>query len=73
MSYKCAVCGKQVVTGNKVSHSKRHTRTKWLPNLQNIKIILHGRTRKAKVCTSCIRSGKITKPAPRILPQKATA
>ncbi|MDR1452583.1 MAG: 50S ribosomal protein L28, partial [Candidatus Margulisbacteria bacterium] len=26
MSYKCAICGKQVITGNKVSHSKRHTR-----------------------------------------------
>ena len=65
MSYKCVVCGKQVVTGNKVSHSKRHTRTKWLPNLQSIKIILAGRTQKARVCTNCIRSGKIAKPAPR--------
>ena len=65
MSYKCVVCGKQAVTGNKVSHSKRHTRTKWLPNLQNIKIVIGGQTKKAKVCTNCIRSGKVTKPAPR--------
>lgn len=71
MSYKCVVCGKQVVTGNKVSHSKRHTRTKWLPNLQSIKIVLNGRTKKAKVCTNCIRSGKISKPKPRAFVKQA--
>ena len=65
MSNKCVVCGKQVITGNKVSHSKRHTRTKWIPNLQSIKIVLGGQTKKAKVCTRCIRSGKVTKPKPR--------
>ena len=71
MSYKCVVCGKQVISGNKVSHSKRHTRTKWLPNLQSIKIVLGGRTKKAKVCTRCIRSGKAIKPKPRNFVKKA--
>jgi large subunit ribosomal protein L28 len=65
MSYKCVICGKQEVSGNKVSHSNRHTRTKWLPNLQTIKIVLKGVTKRAKVCTQCIKSKKITKPAPR--------
>lgn len=61
MAYKCAICGKQKVTGNNVSHSNRHTRAIWLPNLQNIKIIIKGVVKRTKVCTNCIKSGKITK------------
>jgi large subunit ribosomal protein L28 len=71
MSYQCVICGKKVVTGNNVSHSNRHTRTTWLPNLQNLKIVLNGVTKKAKVCTACIKSGKITRPAKRNKPAKA--
>lgn len=33
MSRVCMVTGKRPVTGNNVSHSKRHTRRRWLPNL----------------------------------------
>jgi large subunit ribosomal protein L28 len=66
MSYKCAVCGKKMITGNNVSHSKRHTRRVWFPNLQSIKIVLAGgRVKRAKVCTTCIRSNKIQKPVKR--------
>ena len=59
---QCEICGKKVISGNKVSHSKRHTRTTWMPNLQNIKILVKkGTVRKATVCTNCIKSGKVTK------------
>ncbi len=34
MSRKCELSGKAVQTGNRVSHSKRHTRHRFLPNLQ---------------------------------------
>jgi large subunit ribosomal protein L28 len=61
MAYKCAVCGKKVVSGNKVSHSSRHTRRKWLPNLQSVRAIIDGVTKRVKVCTSCIKSNKVTK------------
>lgn len=33
MSKVCQVTGKRPVTGNNVSHSKRRTRRRWLPNL----------------------------------------
>lgn len=33
MSRVCMVTGKQTVTGNKISHSNRHTRRRFLPNL----------------------------------------
>ncbi len=34
MSRVCAVTKKRVLAGNKVSHSNRKTRTRFLPNLQ---------------------------------------
>lgn len=33
MSKVCQVTGKRPVTGNNVSHSKRRTKRRWLPNL----------------------------------------
>lgn len=61
MSNKCEVCGKGQVTGNNVSHSNRHTKRKWNANIQSVRIEQDGRVRKAKVCTSCIRSNKINR------------
>jgi large subunit ribosomal protein L28 len=57
----CEICGKIPTYGHKVSHSHKSTNRRWEPNLQNIKIMLNGEKIKAKVCTSCIRSGKIQK------------
>lgn len=36
MARRCAITGKQVMSGNKVSHSHRKTRRRFLPNMQNI-------------------------------------
>ncbi|MFC1517663.1 50S ribosomal protein L28 [Candidatus Margulisiibacteriota bacterium] len=63
MSYQCEICGKKPVTGNKRSHSNIKTRIRWIPNLQTMKIIVDGRVMRAKVCTSCLRSG-LAKKAP---------
>lgn len=60
MSRKCEICGKGQVSGNKVSHSMRHTRRKWDANIQTVRIReANGRVRKAKVCTRCLRSGLV--------------
>ncbi|WP_352396992.1 50S ribosomal protein L28, partial [Aminobacterium colombiense] len=43
-----------------VSHSNRHTRRRWLVNLQNVKVDLGaGETRRMKICTKCLKSGKV--------------
>ena len=34
MSAKCQITGRAVGFGNKVSHSHRHTRRRWSPNIQ---------------------------------------
>lgn len=61
MSRKCAVCGKGPMVGNRVSHAHNLNKRRWLPNLQRITISLDGKVRNAYVCTSCIRTGKVTK------------
>jgi large subunit ribosomal protein L28 len=44
------------MTGNNVSHSKRHTRRRFMPNLHSTHVVRAGRLVKAKVCTRCVRT-----------------
>jgi len=61
MSRKCEICGKGQASGNKVSHSMRHTRRKWNANIQSVRVNDHGTVRRANVCTRCMRSGKVVR------------
>ena len=61
MARRCEICGKGQVSGNNVSHSMRHTRRKWDANIQSVKIDDNGTVRRAKVCTRCMRSGKVVR------------
>ena len=38
MSRVCEITGKNVMSGNNVSHAKNKTKRKFLPNLQNVKL-----------------------------------
>ncbi|MBQ9988445.1 MAG: 50S ribosomal protein L28 [Clostridia bacterium] len=59
MARVCAVCGKGMHAGNKVSHSNRKTRRTWAPNLQSARVMIDGSPRTIRVCTRCLRSGKV--------------
>ena len=61
MSKVCDICGKGPSFGNNVSHANNKPRRTWHPNLQKIKAIQEGTVKSIKVCTRCIRSGKVTK------------
>lgn len=61
MAKVCEVCGKKPVTGHNISHSHKLTKRRWLPNLQKIKVRLDGKVKRMRVCTSCIRDGKVEK------------
>lgn len=61
MSRKCEVCGKGQASGNAVSHSNRHSRRKWDANIQTVRVNDNGTVRKANVCTSCLRAGKVNR------------
>ena len=61
MAKVCEICGKRPVTGHNVSHSHKLTKRRWLPNLQKIRVERDGRVMRVRVCTSCIRDGKVVK------------
>jgi large subunit ribosomal protein L28 len=61
---RCYVCDKGVVYGNNVSHANNKTRRTWKPNLQVARTLVDGKVTKVKVCTRCLKSGKVTR-APR--------
>ncbi|WP_448873770.1 50S ribosomal protein L28 [Desulfobulbus propionicus] len=64
MARNCEICGKGPSTGNNVSHAHNKTRRRWLPNLQKVRMVTaDGTTVHARVCTRCIRSGAVVKPA----------
>lgn len=62
MSQKCEVCGKHPVAGRSISHSHRVSNRVFRPNVHKVTIKDNkGRVRKAHVCTSCLKAGKVTK------------
>ena len=62
MSRKCEICGKKPQFGHNVSHANNKTQKIQNPNVQKIKIKGDsGQTKRANVCTRCLRSGKIQK------------
>jgi large subunit ribosomal protein L28 len=58
MSRICQITGKQVITGNKVSHSNRKTRRTFVPNLQDRKYFIpeENRTVSLRVSTAGMRT-----------------
>ncbi len=59
MARKCSICGKGPVSGNAISHSNKKTKRKWYPNLQTKRVFENGCFRKIKICTKCLKKGKI--------------
>lgn len=59
MARQCEVCGKGKMSGNTVSHSNRHSRRTWLPNIRTVRAIVNGSPKRINVCTRCLRSGKV--------------
>jgi large subunit ribosomal protein L28 len=57
------MCGKRPSTGNNVSHANNKTKRRFNPNLQRVRAQVDGSVRRIRVCTRCIRSGKVTKVA----------
>lgn len=58
---KCEVCGKGVTFGIKVSHSHRRSNRSWKPNIRSVKAMVDGTPKSIKVCSRCLRSGKVTR------------
>ena len=61
MARTCDICGKGTVMGNKVSHANNRTRRTWKPNLRTVRAMVGKSKTTLKVCTRCLRSGKVVK------------
>lgn len=61
MAQRCFICNKGPLVGNLVSHSNRKTKTRSLPNLQSVKALIDGTPRRVRVCTRCLKAGKVSR------------
>lgn len=63
MAYRCEICGKGPAVGRNVSHAHNVSPRRFLPNLQTVRAEVNGATKRMRVCTRCLRSGKVVKAA----------
>ena len=61
MAQICEICGKGPKTGNNVSHANNKTKRRFMPNLQRIRADIDGTHKRIKVCTTCIKMGRVKK------------
>lgn len=61
MANICELCGKGIMVGNRISHAHNVSKRRWHPNLRSVRAEVGGRTVRMRVCTRCLRSGKIVK------------
>jgi large subunit ribosomal protein L28 len=59
MSRRCEICDKGLTFGIQYSHSHRRTNRTWAPNIKKVKAIVNGTPTTLRVCTRCLRSGKV--------------
>jgi large subunit ribosomal protein L28 len=55
------MAGKGPQFGNNVSHANNKTRRRWDVNLRPVKAKVDGASKRMRVCTGCIKTGKIVK------------
>ena len=74
MSRKCDICGKGTVSGNSVprkglpkkkggagQHIGVKSKRLFKPNLHKVRALVDGKTKSMKVCTRCLKAGKVVK------------
>ena len=61
MSRVCEICGKRRMLGNNVSHANNKNRREFKPNLVTVRAKIDGKVTRVRLCTRCLRSGKIEK------------
>lgn len=74
MARRCDICGKGTVAGHNVprkglpkkkggagQHIGVKSKRVFKPNIVKVKTMMKGTTKTVKVCTRCLRSGKVVK------------
>jgi large subunit ribosomal protein L28 len=78
MARECEICGKKTTVGHAYAYRglakakggngrkvTGKTKRKYHPNLQRVRALVKGSVQRIRVCTRCIKSGKLVKPAQR--------
>ncbi|HCH37907.1 MAG: 50S ribosomal protein L28 [Acidobacteria bacterium] len=63
MARRCVICGKGPRAGRNVSHAHNVTLRRFEANIQMVRAMINGSVKRIRVCTRCLRSGKVTKAA----------
>lgn len=61
MARQCEICGKGTVAGYSVTFSHIRNKRQFRSNVQRIRGVIGGRRRRVHVCTTCLRSGRVTR------------
>ncbi|MCD6288700.1 MAG: 50S ribosomal protein L28 [Candidatus Hydrogenedentes bacterium] len=74
MARKCDICGRGPRVGNNVVRRGKPkkeggiglnvtgiSKRRFLPNIQNVRVLHNGSVRRMKVCTRCLKKGKVVK------------
>jgi large subunit ribosomal protein L28 len=61
MAQRCDLCGKGPAVGHRISHAHNVTKRRWMPNLVSLRTVKGGAVRRMRVCTRCLKAGKVTK------------
>ena len=86
MSRRCEICGKTSSTGNTIArsgspkykggiglHTGGVTKRRFYPNVQKIRVIVNGTVKRMRVCSRCLKAGKVQRPPARPSQLKAAA
>lgn len=78
MSRRCEICGKTSSAGNSITrsgspkykggiglHTGGVTKRRFYPNIQKIRIVVDGTVKRTRVCTRCLKAGKVKRPSAR--------
>lgn len=63
MAKQCEICGKSPAVGRQISHAHNVSARRFEPNLQRVRASVNGGTKRLRVCTRCLRSGRVIKAA----------
>ena len=63
MAKRCEICDKGPVVGRTISHAHNVRPRRFEPNLQRVRALVNGGIQRLRVCTRCLRSGKVVKAA----------
>lgn len=74
MSNVCMLCGKRKMEGGCITrkglskkaggiglHVVKNVKRTFNPNIQSVKIVVNGQTKRVRLCAACIRTGNFVK------------